>query len=169
MKRNEAMTGSPATLHMVCGKIAAGKSTLTSDLGAFPNTVVIREDEWLPGLFPENRTAVDYARSAERLRQTMGPHIVALLKAGVSVVLDFPANTVANRNWMRSLFETGGAAHQLHYLDVPDEVCLTRLRARNESGEHPYVVTNGQYLEITQHFAPPQPGEGFTLVVHRAG
>jgi hypothetical protein len=33
----------------------------------------------------------------------MGPHIVDILQQGLSVVLDFPANTVTYRNWMRSL------------------------------------------------------------------
>src|SRR6185437_2171615 len=33
---------SPATLHMLCGKIAAGKSTLTTELGRAPSTIVIR-------------------------------------------------------------------------------------------------------------------------------
>jgi hypothetical protein len=45
------------------------------------------------------------------------------LGAGLSVVLDWPANTVAGRAWMRGIFEAAGAEHKLHFLDVPDEVC----------------------------------------------
>lgn len=158
-----------ATLHMVCGKVAAGKSTLTSDLGSFPATVVIREDEWLPVLFPDNSAVKDYGHSADRLKRAMEPHVVALLKAGMSVVLDFPANTVANRNWMRSLFEAAGAAHRLHYLDVPDEICKSRLHARNATGAHPYIVTDEQFEAISQHFVAPDASEGFDLVTYRPG
>jgi hypothetical protein len=37
-----------------------------------------------------------------------------LLNAGVSVVLDFPANTAEQRDWMRGILNATGAAHRLH-------------------------------------------------------
>ncbi|MEG2632911.1 MAG: AAA family ATPase, partial [Comamonas sp.] len=43
---------SPAVLHMLCGKIAAGKSTLARQLAAAPRTVRINEDDWLSSLYP---------------------------------------------------------------------------------------------------------------------
>jgi len=111
------------TLHLLCGKIAAGKSTLTSALGEQPHTVVVKEDFWLARLYPgEQNNFADYVRNATRLRDAMSAHLVDLLRSGLSVVLDFPANTPASRAWMRSLFEEAGCGHQLHYLDVPDEV-----------------------------------------------
>ena len=125
----------PPVLHMVCGKIGAGKSTLTRRLAQAPATVCISEDTWLAALYPgEIHALPDYVRAAGRLKQAMGEHVCALLGAGVSVVLDFPANTVSHRAWARGLFEQAGAAHQLHFLDVPDEVCKARLRARNAAG-----------------------------------
>ena len=38
-------------LHLVCGKPAAGKSTLTARLGAADDTRVISEDSWLAALY----------------------------------------------------------------------------------------------------------------------
>jgi hypothetical protein len=35
----------------------------------------------------------------------LGPHVCALLSKGISVVLDFPGNTRAQRAWFRELFE----------------------------------------------------------------
>ena len=90
----------------------------------------------------------------------------ALLVAGVSVVLDFPANTVANRAWARGIFEKAGAAHRLHFLDVPDEVCKQRLRARNASGTHAFETSDAQFDLISSHFAPPSDSEGFEVVRH---
>jgi predicted kinase len=93
-----------ATLYLLCGKIAAGKSTVARRLAARPATVLISEDHWTSNLFAsELQTIEDYSRYSSRLRNAMGPHVVALLKAGLSVVLDFPANTVANRRWMRTI------------------------------------------------------------------
>lgn len=164
------MTATPTptpVLHMVCGKIGAGKSTLTRRLAAEPATVLISEDTWLDALYPgEIRELPDYVRASGRLRQAMGAHVAALLRAGVSVVLDFPANTVASRQWMRGLFEAAGAAHTLHFLDVPDAVCKARLRARNAGGEHPFETSDAQFDLITSHFAPPAPEEGFAVRRH---
>lgn len=47
-----AVVSQCATLHLVCGKIAAGKSTLTSELARAQNTVLISEDKWLSTLYP---------------------------------------------------------------------------------------------------------------------
>ena len=157
-----------ATLHLVCGKIAAGKSTLTAHLAQNPGTLVVAEDHWLARLYPGEQTCLaDYARNAARLRDAMGPHIVALLRLGISVVLDFPANTVASRAWMRTLFEAAGVAHQLHVLDVPDGICKDRLRRRNAEGTHDFTVTDVDFDLFTRYFVPPAPEEGFNLIVHR--
>jgi predicted kinase len=160
------MTHTPPTLHILCGKIAAGKSTLAARLGAAPNTVVLAEDALLPALFgPELHAVPDYIRYAARLRVAIAPHIVALLRLGVSVVLDFPANVPATRAWMRTLFEEAGVNHVLHYLDVPDAACRARLHARNAAGAHAFAVSDDEFDQITSYFVPPDPGEGFTIQV----
>jgi predicted kinase len=156
------------TLHMICGKIAAGKSTLARHLADAPATILICEDVWLATLYPnEQQTVADYARNSRRLREVMGGHIEALLRAGLSVVLDFPANTVANRQWMRGLFEKAGAGHRLHFIDAPDAVCKTRLRQRNAAGTHEFTVSGAEFDEITGYLVPPSADEGFELIVYR--
>lgn len=158
---------SKATLHMICGKIAAGKSTLTRDLGRQPQTIVISEDAWLSPLFgPEMKTVEDYVRYSRRLREAMGPHIQGLLGQGLSVVLDFPANTLSARAWMKTLYEAAGADHRLHFLDVPDEICKARLRARNAAGDHPFAATDAEFEAITRYFVAPSAEEGFIILRH---
>lgn len=101
---------------LLCGKIAAGKSTLTTQLAEEPGTILLSEDHLLARLYPaEIITVADYARCAARLRDAIAPHVEALLRSGVSVVLDVPANTLTTRAWMRSLFEAAQADHRLHY------------------------------------------------------
>ncbi|MCT9810990.1 ATP-binding protein [Acidovorax sp. Be4] len=157
----------PAVLHMVCGKIASGKSSLAQRLAQAPMTVLISEDDWLARLYPNEIHAIaDYVRCAGRLRAAMAGHIAALLQAGMSVVLDFPANTLATRAWARGVFEQAGAPHCLHYLDVPDDACKARLRARNAAGEHPFSTSDAEFDQITRHFVAPAPEEGFDVVHH---
>lgn len=156
------------TLHLICGKIAAGKSTLAARLAAVPGTILISEDAWLSCLYKdEQKTIEDYVRNSRRLREVMGDHIVTLLKAGLSIVLDFPANTPASRQWMRSLFERAGVPHQLHFLDVPDDVCKARLRARNAAGTHAFNASDEEYELFTSYFVPPSADEGFDIKTYR--
>lgn len=157
------------TLYLICGKIGAGKSTLAKKLASRPATLLISEDHWTSNLFAGDlKTIEDYVRLSARLRAAMTPHIVDILRLGLSVVLDFPANTVKNREWMRSLIADAKVAHELHLLDIPDEVCKQRLRQRNASGEHPFHVTDAEYEQFTRYFVAPGPDEGFNVMVHTA-
>lgn len=154
-------------LHFLCGKIGAGKSTLAAQLAEGPGTLLIAEDPWLSALFQSQlQTPRDYQRCSAKLRQAMHPHILELLGNGLSVVLDFPANTAQSRDWMRQLLEDSGAEHQMHVLAPPDAVCLARLSARNAKGDHPFTVSEAQFHAISKHFVPPASDEGFTLVHH---
>jgi len=158
-------TDAAPTLHLVCGKIASGKSTLTSQLAHAPHTVRISEDTLLAQLYPgQIASLADYVACAARLRAAIAPLALQMLRAGVSVVLDFPANTPASRAWMRALFQQAGTPHVLHYLDVSDEECKARLRQRNESGLHPFSTSDAQFDDITRHFVPPDSSEGFHIV-----
>ena len=157
----------PATLHMLCGKIASGKSTLAKRLAEQPGTVLISEDTWLGALYADQMSSgADYVRFSAKLRSVMGPHVTDLLRAGVSVVLDYQANTVEIRSWMRGIFETAEASHRLHLMTASDETCLTRLRARNAEGKHPFAVTEAQFHAFTKHFKHPTPDEGFHILEH---
>lgn len=159
------MASNLPTLHMICGKIASGKSTLAARLAAAPRTVLLTEDDWLHVLFGgELNTLEDYVRCTAKLRAALGPHVAALLNAGVSVVLDFAANTPGQRAWMRGILDDTGAAHRMHVLDRPDAICLARLSARNTGGAHPFAVSEAQFHQFSRHFTLPGAEEGFDLV-----
>lgn len=160
------MTSPSPTLYFICGKIAAGKTTLSNKLKNQPNTIVISEDKWLSALFSdEMKTVSDYVRHSKKLKSVMKPHIVNLLKAGTSVILDFPANRIVDRAWMRQIFEEAEVLHELHYLDVPDDICKQRLLKRNEQGQHAFEATEAQFELITKHFEPPTQDEDFNIIL----
>ena len=162
------MSGSPGTLHLVCGKICAGKSTLCARLAAEPGHVLVSQDRWLSSLYPEElKTILDMIRYSARLRSVMGPHVSELLREGLSVVLDFPANTVDLRRWMLGAAEAAGAPHLLHFLDLAEESCRARLKRRNEEGAHEYVVSDEAYDAISAYFQPPQAAEGLSIRIYR--
>lgn len=163
------MNAGKPILYLICGKIASGKSTLARQLAAKPRTVLVREDHWLSTLYPDEMTNVpEYVKYSGRLRSALEGHLVSLLKNGLSVVLDFPANTVGLRAWMQMLYQKAGAEHKLHYLDVPEEICKERLKRRNEDGSHEFAPSDEQFDLINRYFEPPTEEEGFMIVLHRA-
>jgi len=156
---------SVGALHLITGKIAAGKSTLAAKLAAETGGLVLAEDQWLATLYPAQITSLDdYRRESGRLRTAIAPLIVDLLRRGLTIILDFPANTVASRTWMRGLADTAGIAATLHFLDLPDDICRARLHARNAAGTHAYQASDAEFDQFTAHFVPPHADEGFMIV-----
>ena len=155
-------------LHLLCGKIASGKSTLAKALSAERSVILLTEDQWLSRLYPEQICSVtDYVRLARQLRNVTGPLVIDLLRAGVTVVLDFPANTPADRQWLRSLADDAQASHCLHFIDIDDDTCRARLHRRNERGEHDFAATDAEFDLITSYFRAPEKEEGLNVVMHR--
>jgi predicted kinase len=158
-----------ATLYGIYGTIAAGKTTLARKLAAQHGAVLLCEDEWLVRLEAEIKTFDDFRTHARRLRAAIGPHVVELLRLGTSVVLDFAANTVNDRAWIRSLFEAGNAAHELHVIEAPEAVCRARLRVRNETkpeGLYFGFVPEETFEPVSRLIVPPAEAEGFNVIRH---
>jgi predicted kinase len=165
------MAAEQATLYFICGKIASGKTTLARRLATERSAVLICEDEWLVRLGAKIDGFEDFLTHARRLRAAIGPHVIALLRLGTSVVLDVPtaANTPNGRAWMRSLFEAAQAAHELHVIDAPDDVCKARLRVRNETkpeGLYFGSVPEDMFDPVTRLLVPPTEAEGFHVIRH---
>lgn len=152
------------TLHMLCGMIAAGKSTLAARLADEFDAVLVAEDTWLALLFGDEIQSIpDYVDRSARLRRVVGPLTTDLLRRGTTVILDFPANTAKNRQWMKRIIDDSSARHILHWLDTPIDVCRARLRARNARGDHDFAASDAEFDAIAQHFQAPRPEEGFTI------
>ncbi|WP_282413882.1 ATP-binding protein [Pseudomonas sp. PS01299] len=155
------------TLHLMCGKIASGKSTLAQLLAEEQRALVLSEDQWLSRLYPEQiKSVADYLRCARQIRGVLGPLVIDVLSAGVSVVLDFPANTVADRQWLRGLADTAKVPHCLHYLAVDDDTCRARLHARNALAEHEFAASDAEFDLISSYFQVPEVGEELKIVMH---
>src|SRR5262250_1528249 len=97
-----------------CGKMAAGKSTFARDLADREDAVLLAQDNLLDALFPGEVTDIPgFVKCSSRLKKALTPHVCALLSKGISVVLDFPANTKAQRAWFRELIERTKVDHEL--------------------------------------------------------
>ncbi|NNU15077.1 ATP-binding protein [Parvularcula sp. ZS-1/3] len=157
-------------LHLLCGKIASGKSTLAKRLAGEEGAILLSEDELMAQLYPgEILTPKDFRERTARLEAAIAPIVTQLLANSLPVVLDFHANTRERRQWMAGLAEQAGVRARLHWLDVSDETCKARLRERNASGEHPFETSEEMFDQFTAHFTPPLEGEGFDVQQYGEG
>jgi predicted kinase len=157
-----------ATLIFLCGKMAAGKSTLARELAERRNAILLVQDELLEQLFPGEITDMPrFVERSSRLRHALTPHICAVLSTGTPVVLDFPGNTKAQRAWFREIFERAEVEHELHYINASDAVCKRQLRERSRHlpPGTPWT-TDAEFETVTVYFQPPSEDEGFNVVRH---
>jgi predicted kinase len=160
-----------AKLIFLCAKMAAGKSTLAKALAEREQAVLLVEDEFLDRLYPgEIREISDYVRCSVRIRLALGPHIGDLVARGISVVLDFAANTRRQRAWCRQLIDATNVAHELHFIDASDEVCKRQLRERSRDMPKGSAWTSdAEFDAITAYFEPPSADEQFNVIRHEQG
>ena len=88
------MLGGKGKLLFFCGKMGAGKSTLSVKIAEQYNAVLLSEDDWLSQLYPQQvHSFDDYIRLSRQIRPLVRQLVKDMLLAGTSVVMDFPANT----------------------------------------------------------------------------
>jgi len=157
-----------AKLFFFSGKMAAGKSTLAKRLAERENAILLIQDELLDALFPGLIVNVaSYLEYSGRINRMVGPQVAAILSKGVSVVLDFPANTRNQRGWFRGIIDSAGVGHELHFVDTPDAVCKAQLKSR--SAHLPAGTkwtTEADFALVSSHFVAPAADEGFNVIVH---
>ena len=155
-------------LHFFCGKMAAGKSTKAVQLAQESGAVLLSEDEWLSKIYPEEiKVFDDYIKYSRRLKGVLKSHIQQLLKSGLSVVLDFPGNTIGQRAWFKEIVAEHEIPHELHYIKASDELCLAQLQKRSRNlAAGAAFTTEAEFHAITSYFQPPTEDEGFDIIVY---
>lgn len=158
---------SKGVLTFFCGKMGAGKTTKSREIAQQKNAVLISEDEWLGSLYPDSIFSLDdYRKYSGRLKPQMKKLIQSILIAGTDVVMDFPANTIAQREWFKSIFSEIQAPHNLIYIDQPDEVCIEQIaKRRTEQPARAATDTTEMFEQVTKHFVAPTPDEGFNVLI----
>jgi predicted kinase len=155
-----------ATLYFFCGKMAAGKSTLAKQLANDHHAILLVEDDLLSQLYPEKITDIpSYIKYSWCLKNAIYEHICTILLNGISVVLDFPANTQNQRQWFRQLIERTNANHELHFIDATNNLCKQQLKKRSQDKPDGAAFTSDVEFEaITKYFQAPKDTERFNII-----
>lgn len=147
---------------LICGRIASGKTTYARRLCREGNAVLLSCDELMLTLYSAD-LGVRHDEVAGRAQRYLYQKALELLKAGVSVVLDWGFWTAASRRYARNMFESRGFACELHYLNTPMEQILENIDRRNRAvaagAEQAYPVEAGLLLKMTAAFTEPKKEE----------
>lgn len=154
-------------LTFFCGKMGAGKTTKSREISHERNAVLLSEDEWLSSIYPNTINSLeDYIEYSGRLKPQMKKLVQSILVSGSNVVMDFPANTVPQRGWFKSIFSEIQAPHELIYIDQSNEICLEKIAKRRiEQPLRAATDTEDMFDLVTKHFVAPTPDEGFNTTV----
>ena len=157
---------SKGKLILFCGKMGAGKTTLSRSIASESNAVLISEDEWLSSHYPNQINSFeDYRSYSQLIKPFVKKHVQSILTAGVDVVMDFPANTIRQRKWLLSLCNEIGSDHELIYLNVSDEICLAQIAKRSqEQPERSQFDKPEVFYEVTKYFEAPSEKEGLNII-----
>lgn len=165
MREREIMK-QPGKLTFFCGKMGAGKSTQSKTVTFENNAVCISEDEWLSEHYPNQiQTFDDYLERSRLIKPFIKSHVQRILGTGANVVMDFPANTVAQRAWFKQLCTEIDCKHELIYLDLSDEQCLSHIAKRRiEQPKRAQFDTEAVFSQVTKFFEPPSEDERLNIV-----
>lgn len=155
------------TLVFFSGKMGAGKSTYSKKIATELNAILLSEDEWLSSIYPEEiKIFEDYIKYSARLKPLLKTHIQSILNSGLSVVLDFPGNTIKQRAWFKEIFTNENIPHKLIYLKAENQICLKRLEKRRQTFPERSTFDNEEvFNQVTSYFQEPTEDEGFNMEV----
>lgn len=71
------------------------------------------------------------------------------------------------KQWLRGLADTAEVSHCVHYIEVDDDVCRSRLHARNCRADHEFAATDAEFELTTSYFQAPDEDEGLQIEIHR--
>lgn len=129
------------------------------------NAVLLSEDEWLESLYPNKvRSLEDYIKYSNLIKPQIKKLVQSILATGTDVVMDFPANTISQREWFKSIYSEINAPHTMVYIDLPNDVCLEQIgKRRIEQPERAATDTAEVFEAVTKYFVAPKPEEGFNI------
>ncbi|OUR97361.1 hypothetical protein A9Q84_13635 [Halobacteriovorax marinus] len=159
-------------IHLICGPIGAGKTTLAHDIAKEYGAIRFSEDEWLSELFvpnaPENlmeesiQVIGEWASGKYQLcRVQIWQVCEQLLSRGVSIVLDGAAANKEQRDLIRKKAKKHNVDFQLHFISADKEVRRERVLDRNSKKGKTYSIEVNQEMfdHMEVFFEPPKHKE----------
>src|SRR5579862_4526325 len=153
-----AVTQDPhtATLVLMVGLPAAGKTTRAKELAAVHRALRLTPDHWMIPLFGDSM--------ADGKRFVLEGRLISValqaLRLGISVVLDYGLWDRDERSALRWLARSAGAVCQVVYLPVDKDVQLARIAHRQATAPHQtFPMSEAELDQWREKFQVPDAAE----------
>jgi predicted kinase len=155
------------TVHIICGPLGAGKTTLARRIAKSHHALRFSLDEWVMQLFgseaPQPMVFEWWDDHCKRCSTRIWSVAKQALALGVDVVLDCGFPALAQRNEYRTLALQAGAAVHLHIVDADRALRADRVRSRNrERGETFALFVTDDMFEGSESWWEPPAGPELT-------
>ncbi len=148
------------TLHLMCGLPCAGKTTLAKQIEQECAALRLTPDEWIMRLLGTGLAEEVLDAARDPFESALWDLAARVLSLGVDVILDFGFWSRGEREEYRARAALLGARSELHFPDVPDDVLLARLTARNANLPHgTFWIDEIRFRQWMTLFQSPEPDE----------
>jgi len=155
------------TIHLLCGLVAAGKTTLAKQLARSLPAVRLSRDEWMIRLYGLPYDSSEYVERLGPCTELLWEVALDILAVGSSVVLDW--NFWSRGRRQEALDRANAAGHpvELHWLDLPVDVVLERARRRLAAQPAlAHRIDEDGVRHFEKIFEPPTDDEGLRVSRH---
>lgn len=148
------------TVHILCGFIGAGKTTLAKQLETETGAVRITKDEWLIQIVGNDPTIAGYDIYDGRMCGLSRDVAFQLAEKGIDVIIDEGVWERAQRDILWKRAESVGAQVVMYYLDTSIETIRERVRQRNLTiASDAFTITDDLLDHYLQYWEPPSREE----------
>lgn len=145
-----------ATLHLMVGLPCSGKTTLAKRLEVELGALRLTPDEWHRFLYGQDADHPEHDDRHEKIEALQWKVASKALEQELDVILDFGLWAKVERQDFKQRAHLLGAKTKLHFLDVPIDELLKRLKLRNQqaSDEITYIPISLMHEYLPKFEAP---------------
>lgn len=153
------MTG---TVYLICGKIAAGKTTYSHMLAKAKKAVLLSTDEITLAIFGQH-IGEKHDEVVESVQNYLFEKSLEILENGINVLLDWGFWLREERDYAREYYSSRGIQCEFHYIDVSHDTWMDNIAKRNqaviENRTSAYYVDDNLAKKFESIFEEPERSE----------
>jgi len=149
-----------ATLHLMVGLPCSGKTTLAQKLEQELPALRLNLDECHIRLFGQDADEPEHDARHRLIEALLWKIAGRALELGANVILDYGLWAREEREDYRLRAKQLGASSEVHYLDVPEDELLRRLKKRNsQPSQDSFLISEEAMKPWIAFFQKPAPEE----------
>lgn len=154
-------------IYFICGFIGSGKTTYSQELAEKHGAFRFSIDEWMLPLYGEHMEREVFDRRLATLQDLFKESAKQLFSLNVPVVFDFGFWRKTERDTFTAWASSVGVESEIHYLDVPLNICKQRAFTRNLDRDGKSYEMTPEMLELFwSWFEIPASDENVVWIQH---